>query len=446
MFSAFINIFKISDLRKKVIITLLLLIACRIGAHIPIPCVDADKVFAYFKSLGQGGLFGMINMFSGGALQKGSVFALGIMPYISASIIMQLLTVVVPSLEKLAKEGGEEGRKKINQYTRYGSVLLCVIQGYMTSGIAIGMNASMPGAVLDPGLSFRLMAIITMTTGTVFLMWVGEQITERGIGNGISLIITVNIVSRIPSAVGETWRKLSFGKIYGPRQLEPEWLIVLLMLFVFVVAMIILITQGQRKIPVQYAKRIVGRRMYTGQSSYIPLRVNYAGVIPIIFASAILMFPATLAVTNIEIFQKLAALFMPGTALYLLTFVLMIVFFTYFWTATVFDPVKMGNDMKKNGAFIPGIRPGKPTSAFFEKTMNRLTLSGALFLAAVAVLPQIITRSIGGVSFSMAQFFGGTGVLIIVGVTLDTMRAIEAHLLMRHYDGFLKKGKLRGRY
>jgi len=441
MLSAFLNIFKIPDLRKRVILTLLLLIACRIGTHIPTPGVNAVLLQQVVEK--QGGIFGLLTMFSGGAFSKASVFALGIMPYISASIILQLLTAVVPSLERLAKEGGEEGRKKITQYTRYGTVLLCLVQGFMMTKMIESWNMRDPGIVLDPGMGFRLMAMITFTTGTIFLMWVGEQITQRGIGNGISLIITINIISRLPFALMTTWANLS---LLDPSKqtLKPEMLVILLLLFIFVVASIILITQGQRKIPVQYAKRVVGRRVYTGQSSYIPLRINYAGVIPVIFASALLSFPQTFR--NAPILSVLATWFTPGTWVYLLFFVLLIIFFTYFWTATQFDPVKMANDMKKNGAFVPGIRPGKPTATFFEKTMNRLTISGALFLAFVAVLPQIISGNIKGVDYNMASFYGGTGLLIIVGVMLDTMRTIESHLLMRHYDGFLKKGKLRGRY
>ena len=442
MLSAFLNIFKIPDLRKRVILTLLLLIACRIGTWIPTPGVNGDKLMEVMSS--KSGIFGLLTMFSGGAFSKASVFTLGIMPYISASIIIQLLTAVVPSLERLVKEGGEEGRKKITQYTRYGTVLLCLVQGFMMTRMIESMNNTAPGIVLDPGMSFRLIAMITFTTGTMFLMWVGEQITQRGIGNGISLIITINIISRLPLAMATGWANLS---LLNPKNqlLKPEMLIVLLALIVFVVASIILITQGQRKIPVQYAKRVVGRRVYTGQSSYIPLRINYAGVIPVIFASALLSFPQTFG-QNVPIISWMANKIAPGSIGYLLCKILLIIFFTYFWTATQFDPGKMANDMKKNGAFVPGIRPGKPTAMFFERTMNRLTISGALFLAFIAVLPQLIASNISGVDYNMASFAGGTGLLIIVGVMLDTMRTIESHLMMRHYDGFLKKGKLRGRY
>jgi len=456
MLRAFANVFRIHDLRRKVLITLLLLAACRIGAHIPTPGVNGDALEELFREQATsagGTLLSFINMFSGGAFLRATVIALGIMPYISASIILQLLTAVIPALERLAKEEGEEGRRKITQYTRYGTVLLCLFQGFFMAQYLEGMNESAlttgisSRIVEQGGLGFRLLTTLTMTVGTMFLMWVGEQISERGIGNGISLIITVGIISRIPVAISDVWAHLS---LIDPksRDLQPYMLLILAAMFVLVVMAIVMVTRGQRRVPVQYAKRIVGRRIYSGQSSYLPLRVNYAGVIPIIFASSLLMFPGFMA----RIFggggflTSLSNLLSPGSWFYTSVYALLIIFFCYFWTATQFDPIKMSNDMKKNGAFIPGKRPGKPTAEFLDRTMNRLVLSGAIFLAVIAVLPTLLTRAHPGVTYSMAQYFGGTGLLIIVGVMLDTMGAVESHLLMRHYDGFMKKGRLRGRY
>ncbi len=442
MFAAFISMFKIPDLRKKVLMTLILLAVCRIGAQVPTAGVNEKALMkAFEKRTGPATLFGLINLFSGGAFQRATVLALGIMPYISASIILQLLTAVIPALEKLHKEGGEEGRRKMTQYTRYATVGLCAFQSFFMATFVESMNADFPGVVPHPGLGFRLMTMLTMTTGTMFLMWVGEQISERGVGNGISLIITVGIVSRAPLAFQSIWYNLSL-KDPEAQQLHPFFLLVLLFLFGVVTAGVIMLTQGQRRIPVQYAKRIVGRRVYTGQSSYIPLRVNYAGVIPIIFASAILMFPATIGTwMKVGFINTLARHLYPDRFINTLLEVLLIVFFCYFWTATQFDPIQIANNMKRNGAFVPGIRPGKPTASFFEKTMTRITFAGAIFLAFIAVIP-----SIPGIDGNVASFFGGTALLIIVGVTLDTMQSIESHLLMRHYDGFMKKGKLRGRY
>jgi len=444
--------FKIADLRKKVLLTLVLLAICRIGAQVPTPGVNQEALLeASAQRTGTGTLFGLINMFSGGAFRRATVLALGIMPYISASIIMQLLTAVIPALEKLHKEGGEEGRRKITQYTRYATVGLCAFQSFFMATFVESFNGLVPAGgalvVASPGLGFRLMTMVTMTTGTMFLMWIGEQISERGVGNGISLIITIGIVSRAPLALASVWENIS---LIDPtsQQLSISWIPVMLAFFALVTAAVIILTQGQRRIPVQYAKRIVGRRVYTGQSSYIPLRVNYAGVIPIIFASAILMFPGTIAQwTKVPFLKTLGdTLLRPDRPFYILVQVLLIVFFCYFWTATQFDPIQISNNMKKNGAFVPGIRPGKPTASFFEKTMTRITFAGALFLAFIAVIPQLFVARIPGVDYNVASFFGGTALLIIVGVTLDTMRAIESHLLMRHYDGFMKKGKLRGRY
>ncbi|HOO76796.1 MAG TPA: preprotein translocase subunit SecY [bacterium] len=450
MLEAFGNIVKIPELRKRILFTVGLLVVYRVGCYIPTPGIDPAALSQIFKELTDsagGTIFGLMDIFSGGAMSKCTVFALGIMPYISASIIMQLLTAVVPFLEKMAKEG-EAGRKKINQYTRYGTVVLALFQGYMISlglqhpGQIFG-SAAADVQIADPGLGFRLLAMLTLTTGTIFIMWLGEQITERGIGNGISLIITTSIISRAPAAVREAW--LLFSPFNPETRTRPlGFLIIMLILLVVVVAAIILITQGQRKIPVQYAKRVVGRRVYGGQATYLPLRVNQAGVIPIIFAQAILMFPATI-VQFVPALEGLSAWLQPGSVIYMALYILCIVFFAYFYTAITFNPVDMADNLRKYGGFIPGIRPGKNTAQYLDRVMSRITLSGAIFLAIIAILPTFISGRLR-ISFTIAQFFGGTSLLILVGVMLDTMRQVESHLLMRHYDGFMKKGKLRGRF
>jgi len=438
MFSAFRNVFRIPDLRKRLVFTSGILIVWCLGRAVPTPGVDGHALSEFFRTA-SGTLFGLIDLFSGGALNQMSVFALGIMPYISASIIMQLLTAVVPALEKLAKEG-ELGRKKINQYTRYGTVVLSIVQSF---GISTWLSnpANFQGAIIvpSPGWFFRLTTVLTLTAGTIFIMWLGEQITERGMGNGISLIIMAGIISRLPSAIGKTIYLLRIGT------LKPITLIFLLAMGIGVIAGIIVLTQAQRKIPVQYAKRIIGRRIYGGQSTYIPLRVNQSGVIPIIFASSILMFPATLAgFLHIGFMQTLAGYLAPGAWLYNLLYITMIVFFAYFYTAIIFNPVDIADNMKKYGGFIPGIRPGKPTAQFFDFVMTRITLPGALALAFIAIIPTIINSGLR-VPYLVASFFGGTGLIIIVGVALDTVKQIESQLLMRHYEGFMKKGKITGR-
>lgn len=438
MFSAFRNIFRIPDLRKRLIFTLGILVVWSLGRIIPTPGVDGKALGEFFQRA-SGTLFGLMDLFSGGALNQMSLFALGIMPYISASIIIQLLTAVVPALEKLAKEG-EAGRKKINQYTRYGTVLLSIFQ---SSAISAWLSnpANFQGAVIvpSPGWPFRLMTILTLTTGTIFIMWLGEQVTERGIGNGISLIIMANIISRLPAAIVQVIRYVQDGT------LKVIALIFLLAMGVAVIAGIVALTQAQRKIPVQYAKRIVGRRVYGGQSTYIPLRVNQAGVIPIIFASAILMFPATLVrFLQFGFMQTLADALSPGAWLHELLYITLIVFFCYFYTAIIFNPVDIADNMKKYGGFIPGIRPGKPTAKFFDFVMTRITLPGALALGLIAIIPHLISASFR-LSYLVASFFGGTGLIIIVGVALDTVKQIESQLLMRHYEGFMKKGKITGR-
>jgi preprotein translocase subunit SecY len=447
MLSAFKNILKIPELKKKIFFTLGLLAIYRIGAFVPTPGVNGHALSQFFAMIAQqqgNTLFGIMNMFSGGAMQKCTIFALGIMPYISASIIIQLLTVVIPHLEKLAKEGAM-GRKKIVQYTRYGTVVLSAIQSFFIS-MWLENPAHFKGfiVVTTPGWGFRIMVVLTLTAGTAFIMWLGEQITEKGIGNGISLIITAGILSRAPSAMQQAFMLLSPFNA-EQRQLSPMVFLFMLAMFVAVVMSVILITQGQRKIPVQYARRVIGRKVYGGQSTYIPLRINQAGVIPIIFASSLLMFPATMAgIMPNSFMQKVANSLQYGTPLYMAISFLFIIFFAFFYTAITFNPIEIADMMKKNGGFIPGIRPGKFTAEFLDKIMVRITSAGAVFLGIIAILPAIIYKYMK-VPFNVASFFGGTGLLIIVGVLLDTMRQLESQLLVRNYDGFMKKGKLRGR-
>ena len=433
----FQNIFKIPELKKRILFTLALLIVYRIGVHVPVPGIDSIALSSFFKQA-EGTIFGIFNMFSGGAFEKLSVFALGIMPYISASIILQLLTVVIPHLEQLKKEG-EQGRKKITQYTRYGTVVLSIIQGF---GISVGLESmSAPDGspiVLLPGWAFRLMTVITLTAGTAFIMWLGEQITERGVGNGISLIIFAGIVCRLPVASVNTVRLLSTG------EMGIFAILILVILMVAVVGFIIFVEQGQRRIPVQYAKRVVGRRMYGGQSTHLPLKINTSGVIPPIFASSIIMFPATIgSFVKIEWIQSITAAMRPGNVFYELLFVGFIFFFCYFYTAVTFNPVDVADNMKKAGGYIPGIRPGKRTADYIDKVLTRITLGGAIYVSTVCVLPSIlITR------FNVPFYFGGTALLIVVGVAIDTVAQMESHMLSRHYEGFLKKGggKMKGRF
>jgi preprotein translocase subunit SecY len=368
-------------------------------------------------------------------LEQLSVFALGIMPYISASIILQLLTVVVPHLEQLKKEG-EQGRKKITQYTRYGTVVLSIIQGFM---IAVGLESMRSptgeAVVFNPGWDFRLMTVITLTAGTAFIMWLGEQITERGIGNGISLIIFAGIVARMPAAIGNTLRQVQMDEI------SIFTILILLVFMVAVIGFIIYVEQGQRRIPVQYAKRVVGRRMYGGQSTHLPLKINSSGVIPPIFASSIIMFPATIAqFANVAWLQTVADAMRPGGVWYNVVYVAFIMFFCYFYTAVTFNPVDVADNMKKNGGYIPGIRPGKRTADYIDRVLTRITLGGAIYVSAVCVLPTILTGQ-----FNVQFYFGGTALLIIVGVAIDTIAQMESHMLSRHYEGFLKKGGIRGR-
>lgn len=421
------NIFKIPELKRRILFTLALLGVYRVGVHIPTPGVDGDSLAAFFAQH-QNTIFGIFDMFSGGALERLSVFALGIMPYISASIIIQLLTVVIPHLEQLKKEG-EQGKKKITQYTRYGTVALSLIQGF---GISIGLeNMTSPGnapIVIEPGWSFRLMTMITLTAGTAFIMWLGEQISERGIGNGISLIIFAGIVARLPAAIGNTFRMMTTGEmgVFG--------IIILSILMVGVVAFIIFMEMGQRRIPVQYAKRVVGRRMYGGQSTHLPLKINTSGVIPPIFASSLIMFPSTLAsfFSGVPWMESVSNALMPGSLIYELMFVAFIFFFCYFYTAIVFNPVDVAENMKKYGGYIPGIRPGKRTADYIDRVLTRITLGGALYVSAVCVLPSILMTK-----FNVPFYFGGTALLIVVGVSIDTVRQIESHLITRNYEGFM---------
>jgi preprotein translocase subunit SecY len=433
----FQNLFKIPELKKRILFSFGLLTVYRVGVHVPTPGIDSGALASFFANV-EGTIFGIFNMFSGGALERLSVFALGIMPYISASIILQLLTVVIPHLEQLKKEG-EQGRKKITQYTRYGTVVLSIIQGF---GISIGLESmSSPGGapvVLFAGWSFRLMTVLTLTAGTAFIMWLGEQITEKGIGNGISLIIFAGIVARLPSAMGNTFRLMTTG------EMGIFVVIILLVLMVAVVGFIIFVEQGQRRIPVQYAKRVVGRRMYGGQSTHLPLKINTSGVIPPIFASSIIMFPATLAsFIKVPWMQSIATALTPGQAVYELIFVGFIFFFCYFYTAVTFNPVDVAENMKKYGGFIPGIRPGKRTADYIDRVLTRITLGGAIYVSAVCVLPSILVAR-----FNVPFYFGGTALLIVVGVAIDTVSQMESHMLARHYEGFLKKGgaRIRGRY
>jgi len=448
MFRALANIFKIPDLRKKVVFSLAMIAVYRLGSHIPTPGINGAALAQFFDSLARaqsGTLFGIMSMFTGGAIERLTVFALGIMPAISASIIMQLLTVVIPSLEKLAKEGGAAGMRQINQYSRYLTVLLGIIQSLFIA-IWVQNPAHFQGLkiVPNPGAPFLILTVITLTSGTAFIMYLGEQVTERGIGNGMSLLITASIISRIPQAVAQLLL-LASPFSAARRQIQPATVLFLGFMMVAVIIAVVLITQGQLRIPVQYAKRVVGRKVYGGQSTYIPLRVNHAGVIPIIFAQSIILFPATVAgfIQNPAL-QNIAMSLTRGQGLYTVAYSLLIIFFAYFYTAITLNPVDLAENMKKYGGFVPGIRPGKPTAEYFDFIMTRITLPGAIFLAIIAVLPDMI----GGwlhIPYLVASFFGGTGLLIIVGVMLDTMRQLESQLLMRHYEGFMKKGHLKGR-
>jgi preprotein translocase subunit SecY len=450
------RVFQIPELKSKILLTLVLLAVCRIGSFIPVPGINGEVAVSFFRHMtgGSQNLLQMFDIFSGGAFYQMTVIALGVTPYISASIIMQLLVALVPSLQREVRENGEAGKRKINRSTRLLTIVLSVLQSALFAKYAMQMNLSRPGIVATELLDitafgipwlFYMITIFTMTTGTMFLMWVGEQITEKGIGNGISLIICIGILSQIPTAIGLILQQLNLDS-QEAGQMNFSSILVLAGVFVVVTLATIMVIQGHRRISLQHARRIVGRKEVQAGSSYIPLKVNYAGVIPVIFASSLLMFPATLAtfVGRGNFLGEVANLLSPGNALYLVMYVALIIFFTYFWTATQFRPDQIASDMKKNGAFIPGIRQGKPTQEFLESTMNRVTLLGAVFLALIAILPNMVSHLLG-VSQTISYFFGGTALLILVGVVLDTMKQIESHLLMKRYDGFMKKGKAKAR-
>lgn len=449
------RILQSDELKKKIQFTLILLLVFRLGGFIPVPGIDGEVALRYFRHATGGGqnLFQLIDIFSGGAFSQMTIFALGVVPYISSSIIFQLLVALIPSLQREVRENPEFGRRKINRWTRIGTLFLSFVQSMLFARYALEMNRSSPGIIssdllniqlFDFPVLFALIMIVTMTTGTCFLMWLGEQITEKGIGNGMSLIIATGIVSQLPSTIGLIIQQLNLDNP-GPGQLSLFSVVILLALFVSVTIATIYIIQGQRKIPLQYARRVVGMREVQGVgNSYLPLKVNYAGVIPVIFASSLLMFPATLGqfIGSGNWIGRVASSLYPGSTPYLIFYVLLILFFTYFWTATQFHPDQIASEMKKNGAFIPGVRQGKHTQEYLELTMHRITLIGALSLAALAILPTIIGR-IMGVSSSITYFFGGTALLILVGVVLDTMKQIESHLIMRRYEGFMRRSKFR---
>jgi preprotein translocase subunit SecY len=462
MVSAFLNSVKIPELRRRILFTLAVIVIVRLGAAITTPGVNPAVLQDWFRSAltekSGGSVAALFNLFSGGALENCAVFSLGIMPYISASIMLQLLTAVIPSLSRLSREDG--GRQKIMQYTRYATVVLCIFQGYllavsfqhpesyhtMLPGIT-ETTAKMGVPLVDNlGWSFRVITVLTLTAGTLFLMWLGDQITDRGIGNGISLIITIGIVARLPAALAQAWKTFVPSAQTGSSQVNPMILVILVLVLFFVIAAVIAVTQGVRKITVQYAKRVVGRKMYGGQTQYMPLKVNYAGVMPIIFAWALLLFPTTivgLAFKNSRTANMIANNLSNGW-LHYVVLAAMIFFFSYFWVATQFQPSQIADDLKKYGGYIPGVRPGKPTADFLDFTMTRLTFAGAVFLTLIAILPSLLSQGLH-VPTITAQFFGGTSLLIIVGVMLDTMRQVETHLIQRHYDGFLRKGRIRGR-
>jgi len=432
--AAFGNVFRIPELKRKVFFTLGILVVYRIGAHIPTPGINSAALAEVMARM-TGTIMGFFDMFSGGALSRLTIFALGIMPYISASIILQLMTMVSPYLARLKKEG-EQGQKKITQYTRYGTIVLSMIQ---SSGIAVGLEAMKSPSgnplVPMPGWSFRMMTVLTLTAGTAFLMWLGEQITERGIGNGISLIIFSGIVAGTPAAIFQSMDLMGTGELS---------VLVMLFLLVFMAAVIgaIVFTEGgQRRISIQYAKRVVGRKMYGGQSTHLPLKVNTSGVIPPIFASSIIMFPATIAQFTTHPWMKnISASLTPGTIVYSLIFVGAVFFFCYFYTAVIFNPIDVADNMKKHGGFVPGIRPGAKTSEYIDEILSKITFYGAIYLSLVCILPDYLIKYI-----NIPFYFGGTSLLIVVGVSLDTMQQIESHMVMRNYDGFMKKGRLKGR-
>jgi preprotein translocase subunit SecY len=462
MFSAFTNSLKIPELRSRIFYTLSLLFVARVGAHIPLPGINPLPLQQFFAAQGAGGgagsaVLGLYNMFTGGALLQGALFALNIMPYISASIIFQLMTAVVPALSRLQQEG-DVGRQKLTHYTRYATLLICVVQGTLLilalenpAKLFQGYDVNIYGPIVVMSkFSFLATSVILMTAGTMLLMWLGEQITQRGIGNGVSLLITINILSGLPAAAAATYH--FFVHPIGTTQQGVGGLplaVLMIGLFLAVIMGIIMVVQGQRKIPVQYAKRVVGNKVMGGQSSFLPLKVNYSGVMPVIFAVAILMFPQQIfsqvgAAFNLKFLRDFAENLLPGRWLYYTAYATLILFFSYFWVSVMFKPIQIADDLKKYGGYIPGVRPGEPTAQFLDFIMTRLTLAGAIFLTIIAIVPDALSFRLG-VPRQIAHFFGGTGMLITVGVILDTMRQVETFLLQRHYDGFLKKGRIRAR-
>ena len=456
--NTFANCFKIPELKSRIIFTLLLLGICRLMAWITIPGLDGAALMRYFETHAKdvgGGVLGMVNLFTGGAMQHCGVGSLGIMPYITATIIIQLLTAVVPQLSKLAREEG--GRAKLIQYGRYLTVLLCLGHGTL-----MALTWEHPQQVVGSNFTgrlvmyadeyiwwYRIQTVLILTTGTLLLMWLGEQISERGIGNGVSLVITIGIIADLPKAFQALY--FMFSPPAGTEQRANLFYgIALILLLLAVVASVIAVTQAQRKIPVQYAQRMVGRKVYAGQSSFMPLRVNYAGVMPIIFAQAILMFPSQIflklgTLLNMKFFEESGRQLSSGQLVYYIFYTLMILFFSYFWVATQFNEIQIADDLKKHGGYVPGVRPGQQTSDYLHRAMSRITLAGAIFLTLIAIIPSILGQ-VFAIDPAVTRFFGGTSILITVGVLLDTMRQMESHLLMRHYDGFLKKGKLKGRF
>ncbi|RKX27051.1 MAG: preprotein translocase subunit SecY [Candidatus Zixiibacteriota bacterium] len=434
MLETFRSIFKVEELRKRIFYTLALLVVYRIGGHIPTPGIDGSILAS---ALAGNTIFGLFDLFVGGAFAKAAIFALGIMPYISASIMLQLLGAVVPYLQRLQREG-EEGRRKITQYTRYLTVLIAALQAWGTASYLTTIKASSGvSAVYMNTAAFIPLTILTFTCGTIFIMWLGEQITERGIGNGISLIIFIGIIARFPDAVIQETMLVWHG--------SRDFIISVSMLamMLLVIAAVILVTRAQRRVPVQYPRKVVGRKVFGGASTHLPLSVNSAGVIPIIFAQSIMFLPSTAAqlFPHVDWVQNLVAVWLaPGGLWYSMIYGIIIIFFAYFYTAIVFNPMEIADNMRKNGGYIPGIRPGKNTSQYVEKILTRITLPGAIFFAAIAILPWVLIGQ-----FNVNFFFGGTGLLIVVGVALDTLQQVESHLMMRHYDGFMKKGKIRGR-
>lgn len=434
--SAFANIAKIPELRRRILFTLGMLAVYRIGIFVTTPGVDRNVMREYVQQ-SSGTFLGMFNLFSGGALEQMSIFALGIMPYVSASIILQLMTVVVPQLEELRKEG-EAGQRKINQYTRYGTILLSVIQSMSIAIWLESLNAQMTGGdvVHDPGWGFRFLTVVSLTTGTAFIMWLGEQITERGIGNGISLIIFAGIVAGLPDAAFQTFKQVEIG------QIEPVTLLMISGIVLAVIGIICFFERGQRRLPIHYAKRMMGRKLYGGQTSHLPLRVNMSGVIPPIFASSLLMFPKTLADYNIPGMADVNDMLTPGTWQFTTVYVVMIIFFCFFYTAVTFQPVEVADNLKKQNAFIPGVRPGKQTADYIDRVVTRITVIGAIYVAAVCTVPDVLR-----VYFAVPFYFGGTSIMIVVGVALDTVSQIESHLITRHYEGLTgpKGPRIRGR-